>query len=108
MNLWNYWTFLFLAIIFEVCGTFSMKVSNGFTKLIPSILIFICYGIAFTFLTFALKSISVGVAYAIWSGAGTFLVLVLGAIFFGEIITIAKIFFCLLIITGVVGLSLLE
>lgn len=108
MNVWYYWVFLFLAIIFEVFGTFSMKMSNGFTKLIPSIMIFVFYGVAFTFLTFALKSISVGVAYAIWSGTGTFLVLVFGAIIFNEIITMYKIIFCTMIITGVAGLSILE
>ena len=63
-----------------------MKLSEGFSKLLPSISIFIFYGISFTFLTLALKVLPVGMTYAIWAGAGTALITLVGIIWFGEIV----------------------
>src|SRR3989338_1998353 len=67
-------SWLLLAIVLEVCGTTSMKLSEGFAKLLPSILIFVFYGLSFASLTIALKSIDVSIAYAVWSGVGTALI----------------------------------
>ena len=72
------WIYLLSAILLEVSGTMSMKLSEGLTKTIPSILIFIFYGLSLSLLTLALKSIPVSVAYAIWSGIGTALIAVIG------------------------------
>ncbi len=100
------WLYLSGAILLEVAGTTSMKLSHGFTKVVPSILIFVFYGLSFTALTFALRSIDVSVSYAIWSGVGTALITVIGFFYFKEPITALKITSIMLIIIGVVGLNL--
>ncbi len=94
------------AILFEVAGTVSMKLSHGFSKVTPSVLIFIFYGFAFILLTLALKKIDVGVAYAVWSGVGTALVAIIGVLFLREPMPFIKILFITLIIAGVAGLYL--
>jgi len=86
-------------------GTVSMKFSNGLTKLTPSILIFVFYGIAFTFLTLCLKTINLSMAYAIWAGLGTALIATIGIIAFHEPVNAFKILFLAMIIVGVVGLK---
>ncbi|MBU0990985.1 MAG: multidrug efflux SMR transporter [Proteobacteria bacterium] len=101
----QHWLCLFAAILFEVSGTTAMKFSEGFTKLMPSILIFIFYGVAFFCLTIAIKKIDMSIAYAIWSGVGTALIAGIGIFYFHEPATLFKLFFLGLIITGVVGLN---
>ncbi|MBJ6362150.1 DMT family transporter [Paenibacillus sp. GCM10012307] len=100
------WLFLILAIGFELSGTISMKLSQGFTKLWPSILMFVCYGISFTSLNFALHSFKISVAYAIWSGAGIILITVAGVFFFSERLSLASLLWSGVIVAGVVGLNL--
>ena len=102
----QHWLFLILAIILEVAGTTSMKLSNGFARLLPSILIFLFYGLSFAGLTLALKKIDVSVAYAIWSGLGTALITVIGLVYFKEPATLLKIASIGLIVIGVLGLNL--
>lgn len=102
----NSWILLVAAILFEVAGTTSMKLSAGFTKIIPSVLIFVFYVLAFGALTLTLKKLDVSVVYAIWSGLGTALVSVIGIVFFRESVNAAKIASICLIIAGVVGLNL--
>ena len=101
-----YWFYLILAIIFEVIGTTSMKLSDGFTKTLPSILMFVFYILSLTALTFALKKFDVSTAYAIWSGIGTALITVVGFYLFKESLTPMKIVSIGLIIIGVIGLHL--
>ena len=103
-----HWLFLAGAILFEVAGTTSMKLSHGFTRLTPSILIFVFYAISFVSLTFAVKKIDVSVSYAIWSGVGTALIAVIGVYYFKESMTTLKFFSIVLIIIGVIGLNLQE
>jgi len=104
----QHWLLLAGAIVLEVAGTTSMKLSEGFTKLVPSILIFVFYAASFMGLTLALKKIEVGVAYAIWSGVGITLITIIGIIYFREGITALKLVSIGLVIIGVVGLSLGE
>jgi small multidrug resistance pump len=99
------WIYLFLAILFEVAGTTYMKLSEGFTKIIPSVSIFICYGMCFAFLTLSLKKIDVSVAYSICSGLGTALIATIGIVLFRESMTPMKFASITLIIMGVVGLN---
>ncbi len=101
-----YWFYLALAILFEVCGTTSMKLSQGFTRLYPTILMVLFYTLSFSFLTLALKKIDISVAYAIWSGVGVMLISIIGIFFFKESINLLKFVSILLIITGVIGLHL--
>ena len=102
----QYWLYLALAIVLEVTGTTSMKLSEGFTKIVPSILMFVFYLASIAALTLALKKIDVSVAYAVWAGLGTALIAVIGIVYFHESATLLKITSILLIVTGVVGLHL--
>ena len=104
----SFWLLLISAIIMEVCGTTCMKLSEGFTRLIPSVLIWVFYGVSFASLTFALKGINLGVAYAIWAGVGTALVAVIGIFFFKEPATALKLVSLGLVIIGVAGLYFSE
>lgn len=101
-----HWVFLGIAIVLEVAGTTSMKLADGFTRPVPSVLIFVFYGLSFTALTFALKKIEISVTYAIWSGVGMALIAGIGAVWFREALTPMKIAAILLIIVGVVMLNL--
>ena len=100
------WTYLILAILFEVSGTTCMKLSQGFTKTVPSILLFVFYTLSFAMLTLALKKLDVSVAYAVWSGMGTALIATIGVLWFKEPVTALKLISLGLIIIGVVGLNL--
>ena len=97
---------LLFAILFEVAGTTSMKLSEGFSKTAPSVALFIFYILSLTALTYALKEIDVSVAYAIWAGVGTGLIAMIGVYYFNEPVTAIKIGSIGLIIIGVVGLNL--
>ena len=92
------WLYLVLAIIFETLGTTALKMSNGFSVLLPSVATIITYILCFLFLSFALKTIDVSVAYAIWSAFGILLISIIGIIFFHESINFIKIISILLII----------
>ena len=100
------WVYLFLAIISEVTGTTRMKLSGGFTKVWPSIAIFIFYGISLTSLTIAIKKIDISVAYAIWCGLGISLISTIGILWFEEPVNILKIASIGIIIIGVIGLNI--
>ena len=100
------WLYLALAILLEVSGTTCMKLSQGFTKLVPSILLFVFYTLSMGMLTLALKRIDVSVAYAVWSGVGTALIATIGVLWFKEPVTALKLMSLGLIIIGVVGLNL--
>ena len=101
-----HWLYLALAILLEVAGTTSMKLSEGLTRLVPSILLVVLYVLSFAMLTLALRRIDVGVAYAIWSGVGTALIAGIGIVWFREPATVVKFVSLGLIIAGVVGLNL--
>jgi small multidrug resistance pump len=100
------WLYLVIAIVFEVFGTTCMKLSEGFTKLVPSLLLFVFYGLSFGAMTVALKQIEVSVAYAIWSGLGTALIALIGILWFKESVSVLKSASLVLIIFGVIGLNL--
>jgi len=101
------WIYLTAAILFEIVGTVSMKLSHGFTKAIPSVLMIIFYLLAFTCLNFTLKTkIPVSVAYAIWSGVGTAAIAVIGYVAFKETLTVMKVTAIILIIVGVALLNI--
>lgn len=101
-------TYLLLAgaILAEVLGTTALKVSDGFSRLWPSVGTVVAYVISFVLLAQTLKSMAVGTAYAIWAAVGTALIVAIGVAFFGEGITTAKIAGTVLVIAGVVLLNL--
>ena len=98
--------FLALAISSEICATVSMKLSEGFTRLLPSIVVVVGYLCSFALLSQALKHMPVSTAYAIWSGAGTAVVASIGFVFLGEGLNALKLAGLVLIIAGVVALNL--
>ncbi len=100
------WLYLTLAISLEVAGTTAMKISDGFTKTIPSIAMFVFYILSLVALTMALKKFEVSMAYAIWSGLGTALITFVGVFYFKETMSLLKLGSITLIIVGVVGLHL--
>jgi len=101
------WLFLFLAIIGEVIGTSALKASDGFTKIVPSIIVIAGYGIAFFFLSLTLKEdINIGVVYAIWSGVGVSLISVIGYLYYKQTLDIPAVLGIALIITGVMIINL--
>ncbi|MCW7752919.1 SMR family transporter [Desulfobotulus sp. H1] len=99
------WIFLSIAIVAEVCGTMALKASDGFTKLYPSISVLFSYTLAFYCLSITLRSIPVGIAYAVWAGAGVALIALLAWIFFGQKLDGAAILGLSLIVAGVVVLN---
>jgi small multidrug resistance pump len=101
-----YWFYLAMAIALEVMGTTCMKLSEGFTRLIPSVLVFVLYMVSFAFMILALKKIELSIAYAIWAGLGTALIAVIGIAWFGESMGLLKIVSIVFVVMGVVGLHL--
>ncbi|WP_453991585.1 DMT family transporter [Bacillus nitroreducens] len=96
---------LTISIVAEVFATTMLKMSEGFTILLPSIGVIIGYGLAFYCLALCLKSLPLSLAYAIWSGAGTALTAVIGALMWGEVFSTLKLAGIALIIGGVVLLN---
>jgi len=97
---------LFCAILAEVVATSALKASEGFTRLTPSILVVIGYGVAFTCLSLTLKTLPLGVAYAIWSGVGTALVALIGWLYYKQQLDGPAILGITLIIAGAAILNL--
>ena len=102
----NSWAILTVAILLEVLGSTAMKLSEGFTKLWPSVCMGICYLLSLAALNFALKKIELSIAYAVWGGVGTALIAMLGIAVFHESATTLKLLSLLLVIAGVVGLHI--
>lgn len=100
------WIFLLLAIALEISATSLLKISSGFTKILPAAGSMIGYVLCFYFLSLSLKKIELGVAYAIWSAVGIVVLSSIGIIFFKESINALKVVSIILIIAGVVGLNL--
>ncbi len=100
----GYW-YLAIAIIAEVIATSALKASGEFTKLVPSIIVVTGYGVAFYFLALVLRTIPVGVAYAIWNGMGIVLITIVGSVFFKQIPDVPALIGMILIISGVVVIN---
>ena len=100
------WIYLILAIISEVIATSSLKSTEGFTKLWPSIIVLLGYSAAFYFLSLTLDTIPIGVVYAIWSGVGIAAIAIVSVIFFDQKLDTASYIGMGLIIAGVVVLRL--
>lgn len=99
------YVFLSLAIALEVVGSSFMKASNGFSKLLPSAITIIAYVVSFYFLSQALKSIPLGIAYAIWAGLGIVLTAAISVIVFKQTLDIPAIVGIVLIVSGVIVIN---
>lgn len=100
------WFYLAIAIVSEVMATSALKATEGFSRLIPSVLVVIGYGSAFYFLSLTLRSIPLGVAYAIWSGVGIALVSLVGWLLYRQTIDMAGGVGMAMIVSGVLVINL--
>ena len=99
------WFYLFIAIVSEVVATSALKAADGFTKLTPSIIVVVGYASAFFFLSIIVRTMPLGIAYAIWSGVGVSLVTIAGWIIYGQKLDLAAMIGIGLIVAGVVVLN---
>ena len=95
-------TILFFAILSEVIATSALKFSEGFTKLVPSVIVVAGYGLSFYLLSLSLKVFPIGIAYAIWSGVGLVLTVIAGMLIWKESLDWARVTGILLIIAGII------
>ncbi|KRF03196.1 hypothetical protein ASG89_23980 [Paenibacillus sp. Soil766] len=99
------WLFLAIAGVFEVVWAISLKFSNGFTRLVPSIVTILGMIVSFYFLAVATKTLPIGTAYAAWTGIGAVGAIIIGTLFLDEPISLVRILFMVLILVGVLGLK---
>lgn len=99
------WLHLAVAIVSEVIGTSALKASEGFSRFWPSAIVVVDYASAFYFLSLTLKTIPVGIAYAIWSGVGVVLVAIIAWVVFGQTLDGPTLIGMLLIVAGVVVIN---
>ena len=100
------WIMLLLAGLTEVTWAVAMKMADGFTKLIPSVVTVVGYILSAIFLSYAMKELPLGMTYAMWTGFGIVGTAVLGVLLFHETMSITQVICVLLIIVGIVGLRL--
>ena len=105
MSLTTVYAVLVVAIVFEVLGTSAMQAAQHFTRVVPTATMVACYAVAFFFLSWSLRYVPVGIAYAVWSGLGIVLISAVGYFVFGQKLDPAAIFGLGLIIAGVVVLN---
>jgi quaternary ammonium compound-resistance protein SugE len=102
------WTYLVVAGLFECGWAIGLKYTEGFTKLIPSLLTVSAMAISFWLLSLAMKTIPLGTAYAVWTGIGAVGVAIMGMVLFGESRDVLRIICLFLIVSGIVGLKLVS
>ena len=102
------WTALAVSIAFEVAGTLLLRLSEGFTRILPAAGAMLAYWACFAFAGFAMRYIPLAVVYAIWAGAGIALVTVIAVLWFGETMSGAKLLFLGMILLGAIGLHLVS
>jgi small multidrug resistance pump len=102
------WVLLLLAIGAEVVATLSLKASDGFSRLWPSVTVVVGYGLAFTLLAFALKTLDVGPAYALWAGLGTVGAAIGGWLIFSERLSVLTLSGIAIVVIGVVAITVGE
>jgi small multidrug resistance pump len=101
----QHWILLSIAIVSEVIATSCLKASEGFTRLWPSLVVILGYLLAFYFLSLTLKTIPVGVAYAIWSGVGIVLIALIGWFFLKQSLDVPAVIGLTLIVAGVIVIN---
>jgi quaternary ammonium compound-resistance protein SugE len=100
------WIYLFIAGLFEIGWAIGLKYTEGFTKILPSVITIAAMILSFYFLSSAVKTIPIGTAYAIWTGIGAVGTAILGIFLFNESKEILRICFIFLIVIGIVGLKI--
>lgn len=102
----QHWLYLGVAIVSEVVATSALKAAEGFTRPLPSLVVVVGYGIAFYCLSVVLRTLPLGVTYAIWSGVGVALVALVGWLVYGQSLDLAAVIGLTLIVAGVIVLNL--
>lgn len=100
------WFILIIAGVFEVCWAVGLKYSNGFTKFWPSVFTVVSMILSFVLLSFSIKEIPLGTAYAVWTGIGAVGTAILGIFLFSESSELIRLFFIFLIVAGIAGLKI--
>jgi len=100
------WLLLLVAVVAEVIATSALKLSNGFTRVWPSLIMVCCYSLALYLMSLTLETLPVGVVYAIWSGSGVALISLVGRYFFGQILDRPAVIGIVMIVSGGVILQL--
>ena len=99
------WVILYVAVLFEVAATTALKASEGFTRLIPSLIVVVGYGVAFYLMTLSLNKIPLAIVYAVWSALGIALISIVGAIRYGESLDAPAIMGMVMIVGGVIVIN---
>lgn len=102
------YVFLAVAIIADVIGTNALNLSQGFSRWLPSVIAVCCYTLALYCLSLTLRTVPMGIAYAVWAGSGIALIALSGAVFFKQIPDLAGALGIVLIITGVVLVTVIS
>jgi quaternary ammonium compound-resistance protein SugE len=102
------WFYLFIAGVFEVAWAIGLKYTEGFSRLVPSLLTVAAMLVSFVFLSLALKTLPVGTAYAVWTGIGAVGTVIVGIILFAEPATVLRLGSVALILAGIAGLKLVS
>lgn len=100
------WLLLAASVAAEVAGTIALRYADGFTRLVPSLVVGTSYATAIWLMSISVRHLETGLAYAVWAGSGTALTAVLGAIWFGESMTLLRVAGIAMIVAGVVVLNL--
>lgn len=100
------WRYIVVSILAEVAATYAMKYSDGMTRLVPTVLMLVGFGFSFWLFSIALRTLPLGLTYAVWAGGSTALVTILGAVVFGDRVTAMSLTCILLIVAGIIGLHL--
>lgn len=101
-----HYLYLFLAVVGEVVGTSTLKATEGFTRLWPTLIVVVAYGVAFYFLSLSVQRFPIGVLYAVWSGLGVVLIAIAGYVIYGDRLDLPAILGLTMIIAGVATIQI--
>ena len=101
-----HYLYLFLAVVGEVVGTSTLKATEGFTRLWPTLIVVVAYGVAFYFLSLSVQRFPIGVLYAVWSGLGVVLIAIAGYLIYGDRLDLPAILGLTMIIAGVATIQI--
>lgn len=102
------WIILFIAALFETAWAIGLKYTDGFTRLWPSVGTLLAMVISVVLLSYAMKSLPVGTAYAVWTGIGAVGTVILGIVLFSEPVNVGRVLSISLIIAGIIGLKFMS
>jgi len=102
------WFWLYVAVLFEVTATTALKASESFTRLVPSLIVVVGYGVSFYLMTITLQKLPLGIVYAVWSACGIVLIAIVGAVRYGEVLDTPAVVGMAMIVAGVAIINLMS